>query len=374
MRFTVSSSELLKVVLTVQKAIPAKASDAILNNYLFELSGNTLTVTASDKEITIRSIVEVDSAEKAGRIAVPSKQISDLLKELPDVPVTIATVSDNAFNCAWGGNGESTLPYYNPDDYPTIKSAEENATEITIPSDVLSEGIGSTVYACSNDEARAIMNSIFFDIKPESTTLVASDLQKLVCYTTAEVTAPAPCSFNLNKRHAAVLKAILGKDDSPVSVKFDDKFAVFSFGQITVICCLVVGKYPDYTTIIPKNNSNILSINRVQFLNTVRRISVCAEKSSNHVKLDLTPGSLEISAQDLGFEIQAHEKISCQYNGEDLTIGFKSPHLIDMLGNLSCETLVMKFADRRRSALIMPSPEEEQNENVFGIIMPVMVR
>lgn len=374
MKFTVSSSELLRVVLTVQKAIPAKATDAILNNYLFELSGNTLTVTASDKEITIRDIVEVDSAEEEGRIAVPSKQISDLLKELPDVPVTIATVNDSAFNCAWGGNGESTLPYYNPDDYPTIKSAEGDATVISMPAEILSEGIGSTVYACSNDEARAIMNSIYFDIKPDSTTFVASDLQKLVCYTTADVKASTACSFNLNKRHAAVVKAILGKDDTTVEIRFDDKFAELKSGNVTIICCLVRGKYPDYTTIIPKNNSNILSISRVQLLNTIRRISVCAEKSSNHVKLDLTSDCLEISAQDLGFEIQAHEKVSCQYNGEDLTIGFKSPHLIEMLSNLSCETLVMKFADRRRSALIMPSAEEEQKDKVFGIVMPVMVR
>ena len=374
MKFAVSSSELLRVVLTAQKAIPAKPVDAFLNNYLFALEGNTLSVTASDKEITICNTVEVDSAEEDGRIAVPSKQISDLLKELPDVPVTISTISENAFTCAWGGNGESTLPYYNPDDYPTTKTAGDGATEISIPSDILSAGIGSTVYACSNEESRAIMNSIYFDIKPDSTTFVASDLQKLVCFSTADVTAPSECSFNLNKRHAAVLKSIIGKDDSPVSVRFDSNYAVFTFDRTTVICCLVNGKYPDYTTIIPKNNSNILSISRVQLLNTIRRISVCAEKSSNHVKFELTADSLEISAQDLGFEIQAHEKISCQYNGDDLVIGFKSSHLVEMLGNLECETVVIKFADRRRSALILPSPEEEKKEKVFGIVMPVMVR
>ena len=136
----------------------------------------------------------------------------------------------------------------------------------------------------------------------------------------------------------------------------------------------MVGKYPDYRTIIPQNNSNILRINRVQLLNTVRRISVCSPKGSNHIKFELTPGSLEISAQDPGFEIAAHEKVACQYDGSDLAIGFKSTHIIEMLSNLSCEEIVMKFVDKRRSALLLPSEEEAKSEKVFGIVMPIMVK
>ena len=373
MKFVVSSSELLRSILTVQKAIPAKAAEAILEDYLFVLNGDTLQITASDMEITLRTELKVERTDEEGRIAVPARQITELLKELPDQPLTISTQGDSAFECAWS-SGASTLPYFNPDDYPQIQSAGEQATAIEIPVTTLAEGIASTVYASSDEESRPIMNSIFFDIKPDATTLVASDLQKLICYTADDVKAAEASSFVLNKRHAMVLKSILGKEDGTVSILFDEKTAVFRFGPTTVISCLVVGKYPDYRTIIPQNNANILNIGRVQLLNTVRRIAVCSPKASNHIKFELTAGSLEVSAQDVGFEIAAHDRIACQYDGDDLVIGFKSTHIIEILSNLTCESVVMKFADKRRSALILPAAEEGKKEKVFGIVMPIMVR
>lgn len=375
MKLVISSSELLKGLMTVSKAIPAKTTEAILEDYLFVLSGDKLEVTASDKEITMKTLIDVEpaAAEDEGKIAVPARQLNDLLKELPDQPITISTISDNQFECAWS-SGSSTLPYFNPDDYPESQSAGDDATTIVFPGQSLVDGIGKTIYASSDEDNRPVMNSIFFDIAPDATTLVASDLQKLTCYTADDVKAPAPCSFILNKRHAAVIKSVIGKDVEDVDITFDSKTAVFKFDNTTIICCLVVGKYPDYRTIIPQNNSNILRINRLQLLNTVRRISVCSPKGSNHIKFDLTPGSLEISAQDPGFEIAAHEKISCQYDGSDLTIGFKSTHIIEMLSNLSCEEVVMKFVDKRRSALLLPSEEEAKSEKVFGIVMPIMVK
>jgi hypothetical protein len=373
MKLVVSSSELLKGILTVSKAIPTKAAEAILEDYLFVLKGNTLEITASDMEITLKTEIEVENTEEEGRIAVPARQITDLLKELPDQPITISTKGANSFECAWS-SGASTLPYFNPDDYPQIQTVGEDAVSVEFPAQTLYDGIGSTIYASSDEESRPVMNSIFFDIKPNITTLVASDLQKLICYTAIDIKTPGEASFILNKRHAGVLRSIISKDTENVKVIFDSKTAVFRFGKTTVICCLVVGKYPDYTTIIPKSNSNILTINRLRLLNTVRRIAVCSPKASNHIKFDLTEGSLEISAQDLGFEIAAHEKIECDYKGDNLSIGFKSTHVIEILSNLSCETVIMKFADKRRSALILPSEEEAADEKVFGIVMPIMVK
>lgn len=372
MKFSVSSANLLKGILTVQRAIPAKATEAILEDYLLVLKGNVLELTASDMEITLKTELEVTTAEE-GSIAIPARQITDLLKELPDQPLTISTISESSFSCAWS-SGESTLPYFNPDDYPKAPQTSPEAKKIEVPAQSLVDGISNTVYASSDEENRPIMNSIFFDIKADATTLVASDLQKLICFTADDVKSAGDATFILGKRHANVLKAILGKSEENVTVTFDDKFAIFRFGQTTMVSCLVVGKYPDYRTIIPKNNSNILKINRVQLLNTVRRIAVCSPKASNHIKFELTPGSLEVSAQDVGFEIAAHEKVNCQYDGDDLAIGFKSTHIVDILSNLACDEIVMKFADKRRSALILPSEEEAAKVKVFGIVMPIMVR
>ncbi len=375
MKFVTSSSELLKGLMSVSKAIPAKTNEAILENYLFVLGNNSLEVTASDKEITMKTsiTVETSGAEDEGRIAVPARQLNDLLKELPDQPLTIRTISDNQFECIWS-SGSSTLPFFNPDDYPECKSVEEGFKTVVFTGASLVDGISKTIYASSDEDNRPVMNSIFFDIKPEATTLVASDLQKLTCYTADDVKAAEPCSFILNKRHAAILKSVIGREVEEIIIEFDSKTVIFRFDNTTVICSLVVGKYPDYRTIIPQNNSNILRINRLVLLNTVRRISVCSPKGSNHIKFDLTPGSLEISAQDPGFEIAAHEKVSCQYDGSELTIGFKSTHIIEMLSNMSCDEVVMKFVDKRRSALLQPSEEELKTEKVFGIVMPIMVK
>lgn len=373
MKMVISSAELLKGILTVSKAIPTKTTEAILEDYLFVLSGDKLELTASDKEITIKTLINVVSTEEEGKIAVPARQMTDLLKELPDQPLTIKTLNDNAFECAWAG-GTSTLPYHNADDYPTSKTAGEASSTVDFPTETLLDGINRTLYASSDEDNRPIMCSIFFDITADSTTVVASDLQKLTCYTADDVKAAGACSFILNKRHAAVLRSVLSKDAESVKVTFDDKVAVFQYDSTTVICCLVAGKYPDYKSIIPKNNSNILKISRTLLLTTVKRIAVCSPKASNHIKFDLTAGSLELSAQDLTYEISAHEKIACQYDGSDLSIGFKSTHIIEMLSNLSCEEVTMKFADKRRSALLMPSEEEAISEKVFGIVMPIMVK
>ena len=372
MKFSVSSANLLKGILTVQRAIPAKAAEAILEDYLLVLKGNVLELTASDMEITLKTELEVTTAEE-GSIAIPARQITDLLKELPDQPLTISTLSESSFSCAWS-SGESTLPYFNPDDYPKAPQTSPEAKKIEVPAQSLVDGISNTVYASSDEENRPIMNSIFFDIKADATTLVASDLQKLICYTADDVKSVGDATFILGKRHANVLKAILGKSEETVTVTFDDKFAIFRFGQTTMVSCLVVGKYPKYRDVIPTSNSNVLSIDRQLLLNTVKRVAVCSNKASNHIKLTLKEGQLEISAQDLGFALAAYEKIICDYHGEDLTIGFKSTFLTEILANMACNTLVIKFADARRAALILPSEEEADTEKVCGILMPIMIQ
>ena len=372
MKLIISSSELLKGVMSVAKAIPAKSPLPILENFLFDLKGTTLEITASDSELTLKTQIEVESTAEEGRIAVPAKHMMDLLKELPDQPLTICTSSDSSFVCSWA-SGESTLPYFPAEDYPEITGTDDSAVTLQFPAQSLVDGISSTIYATADDEIRPAMNGIFFDIDLSSTTLVASDSHKLICYTTTDVNASEKASFILHKKPAAILKAIIGKDAETVDISFDSKNAVFKFGNTMVICRLVVGKYPKYRDVIPQNNSHILSTNRPQLLNTVRRVSVCSNKASNHIKFDLKSGSLMISAQDLGFSIAAHETMQCQYDGEDLTIGFKSPFIIEILSNMTCGELVMKFLDSRRAALVVPAEDEEESEKICGIIMPIMI-
>ena len=371
MKFSVSSAELLKAILDVSKAIPAKSNLPILENFLLVLKGTTLEITASDSELTLRTSIEVEKAED-GSIAVPARHVTELLKSLPDQPVSIKTTGEGSFECAWS-NGNSVLPYFPAEDYPEIKGAGEDAENVTFSAQALVDGINGTIYATADDEMRPAMNGIFFDIDTTTTTLVASDSHKLICYTTADVQAPGKCSFILHKKPAGVLRSIVSKDLESVQVSFDASTVVFSFGNTTMICRLVVGKFPKYRDVIPQNNSNVLRIDRQQLLGTVRRVSICANKATNHIKMDLKGSQLEVSAQDLGFAIAAREKIDCDYNGDELTIGFKSSFLSEILSNMGCETIVMKFADARRAALVVPSEEEAESEKLCGILMPIVI-
>lgn len=371
MEFIVSSAELLKGVMNVSKAIPAKTSLPILENFLFVTGEGRLEMTASDQELTLRTSIPVDVKE-GGSIAVPARQLTDLLKALPDQPLTVKTKGEGSFECIWN-NGNSSLPYFPAADYPEIKGVGEDAEEVCFPAQTLADGIGGTIYATADDEMRPAMNGIFFDIDTASTTLVASDSHKLICYTTPDVKAAQKSSFILHKKPAAVLRSLVDRGEEDVTVRFDGSNVVFTYGATTMICRLIVGKYPKYREVIPQNNSNVLRIDRVQLLNTVRRVSVCANKASNHVKFNLAPGQLEITAQDLGFALAAYEKLECDYSGEELAIGFKSSFLVDILNNMSCETVVMKFMDARRAALIIPSEEEAESEKICGILMPIMI-
>ncbi len=372
MKLNISSTDLLKGLLDVSKAIPSKTALPILENFLLVLKDGRLEVTASDSELTLRTVIEVESAAEEGSIAAPARHLIDLLKELPDVPLRIQTVSDSSFELNWG-SGNSVLPYFPSDDYPDIQGPDEDAQKVSFPASVLVEGIQGTVYATADDEIRPVMNGIFFDIDVDSTTLVASDSHKLICYTTREVKAAEKASFILHKKPAGVLRSIIGKDVETVDVLFDAKSARFTFGSTMMICRLVSGKYPKYRDVIPQNNSNVLKIDRTLLLNTVRRVAVCSNKASSHIKLTLREGQLEVSAQDLGFALAAYEKIACDYAGDELTIGFKSTFLTEILSNMGCNGIVIKFADARRAALILPSEEETETEKIYGILMPIMI-
>ena len=373
MDFNVSSAELLKGLMDVIKAIPSKPGGyPILENFLFVLKDDSLSVTASDRELTLCTTIPVSSMADEGEIAVPAKHFTDILKELPDQPVRIKTTSEISFELIWN-SGSSTLPYFPAEDYPQIEMAGNDAIEVKFPSHTLLEGINKTIYATADDEMRPAMNGIYFDIEPGQVTFVASDSHKLICYTSAEVETELKASFILHKKHASVLKSILDSGDESVSVNFDAKTAVFHSASTIMVSHLITAKYPKYRDVIPQNNSNILKIDRQLMLNTTRRVAVCSSKSTNFIKLHMSEGQIEITAQDLGFSLSAYEKVLCDYNGEDLSIGFKSPFLIEILANINCDTIVMKFSDSRRAAIIVPSEEESDNEKVCCILMPIMV-
>ncbi len=373
MKFSVSSSELLTGLMSVSKVISPKPSSAILENFLFELNDTALTVTASDGETTLRTNIPISRVEQTGSIAVPAKLLTDSLKEFPDQPLVFSNTDGmSVMDITWA-SGASKIPCYDAADYPLIPSIEDASQSISINAGTLLSGINNTIYATAEEELRPVMNGIYFDITPESTTLVASDAHKLVYDTISGISAPQPMNFILHKKPAGILRGLLAKTEEDVTIRFGSKNAQFSFGNSILVCRLIEGNYPAYRSVLPKNNSNRLIVGRSELLGVVKRIAVCSNQVANQVKFRLSANELIISAQDLSFSMSAYETLACQYDGDPMEIGFKASFLLEILGNLPYRNICLQLADPARAALIVPADDIDADEDIRALIMPVMI-
>ena len=373
MKFIVSSTDLLQGLLSVSRVIASKSSLPILDNFLFLLEGNSLTVTASDSETTLKTIITIDDVAEGGEIAIPAKLLTDTLKELPAQPIEFVSDAERSIvNISWM-SGSAQIPYMSAEDYPQLPMLSDSV-KLTFDASVLTDGINSTIYATAEEELRPVMNGIYFDITPESTTLVASNAHKLVCYTRKDVKGSKNASFILPKKPANILKNNLAKlADESVEITFDKTNAMFKFENSLLVCRLVEGTYPAYKSVIPKNNTNIISIARNELLNASKRVAVCSNQATGQIIFKLSQNRMEITAQDLDFSMSAQETLTCEYEGTPMEIGFKSTFLIEILSNFPYDTICIKLADPNRAALIQPAVQSEPEEEICALLMPMRI-
>jgi DNA polymerase-3 subunit beta len=374
MKFVVSSTELLSHLTVVSRVISSKNTLPILDNFLFKLEGNNLEITASDLETTLTTLLKLENVTEGGEVAVPYRILIDTLKEFPEQPLTFDISADTLAIKVISETGQFNIVGQSAEDFP-VKSVIDGGSKVSIqmPVDSLLSGITKTLFAAADDEMRPVMNGIFFQLTPECVTFVASDAHKLVRYKRLDVKYDEERSFILPKKPATLLKNILPKESGKVLVEFDKKNAHFTLPNYTMVCRLVEGVYPNYNSVIPVNNPNEMTIDRVEFYNSLRRVAPFANQASNLVKLSLTGNNLMVSAQDLDFSISAYERAKCQYEGEAMEIGFKSTFLIEILSNLSASEIKMSLSDPSRAGLLFPMTKESDDEDVLMLIMPMMV-
>ncbi len=374
MRLIVSSTDLLQSLQQVARVIASKSSIPILDNFLFDLKGHELTITASDSETTLRTILHIEEVNEEGEIAVPAKLLTDTLKELPTQPIELSTIEErNVVNIVWS-NGNAMIPFLSTNEYPQLPVLE-GASNIEVKGTLLCEGINNTLYATGDEELRPVMNGIFFDITPEQTTLVASNAHKLVYFTRTDIKGETAGSFILPKKPAGILKNNLVKctEEDTVSISYDKKNAYFKFADSLMVCRLVDGTYPAYRSVIPKNNSNVLTVPRADILNATRRVAVCSNQATSQIIFKLTQNNLEISAQDTDMSMSAKETVLCEYEGNPMEIGFKSTFLIEILNNLPYDQICFRLADPNRAALIQPLVQSDPQEEICALLMPMRI-
>ena len=372
MKFTVSSSALLSLLSTTGKVISNKSSLPILEYFLMELKDGQLTVTTSDLETTLIGSIMVDNVEREGVIAAPGKLMLDSLKEFAEMPLVI-DVNDTTWEIqiTWA-SGHLSIPGASAVSYPAVQSLAAEQKSITLDADLLIGGINKTIFATADDELRPVMNGVYFDFSTESLTFVATDAHKLVKYN-AENQSDITSSFILPKKPANLLRSLLAKHEESVTVTFDAKNVCFELQSFKLVCRLIEGNYPNYNAVIPASNPNKVLIDRVEFVNGIKRVAVCSNPSTNLIRMDIANNKVNLTAQDIDFSVSANETIACSYDGQPVTIGFKSTFLVEILSNIDTPTVVVELADSTRAGVFKPVSDEQPSSQTLMLLMPMMI-
>ena len=372
MKFVVSSKSLFSHLQIIGSVIASKNSIPVLECFLFELRGNRLTITASDSETRMTTNIDVSEVEGEGVLAIPSKNLLESLKGLPDQPVSFVIDDETLEMFIYYENGKYNFIAQNGDEYPQPKPLKENAVGLSMSADVLFFGINCSLFATADDELRPVMNGIYFDITEDDVTFVASDGHKLVRCKSLSVKSSERASFILPKKPANLLKTICKESGGEVTVTFDDNNVYVKLEHFDLICRLIEGRYPNYSGVIPQDNPHKATIDRLEFIGTLSRVSVASNPASSLVKLTLSPNSIHVSAQDIDFSTAAEETIACVYEGVDMSIGFKGNFLIEILKNIPSSEVVLELADPSKAGIVLPS-ENEGNEDLLMLLMPMML-
>ena len=370
MKFIVSSAALLKELQIIGGVINNTNTLPILDNILFEINGNTLTLTASDLETTFSTKILVES-ETNSTIALPARLLLDTLKTFPEQPLTFLKTEKNTVEIS-ANNGKYAVAYVEGEEFPkTTQISDAKSTQIS--GSILYTAINSTLFASGNDDLRPVMSGVFFQFSSESLTFVATDAHKLVKYTRTDLNAPETAEFIMPKKPLQLLKGILQGMQEEIVIEYNDTNAHFRFGDSTITCRLIDGKYPNYEAVIPKENPNQMKLSRTSFLNSVRRVSIFSNKTTYQIRLKIAGASLQISAEDFDYSNSAEERLDCDYQGDDIQIGFNSRFLIEMLNGLECDEVKLSMSLPNRAGLLTPLDHTEEGEEITMLVMPVML-
>jgi DNA polymerase III subunit beta len=370
MHFLVSSTALLRHLQSISGALSTNNSLPILDNFLFEIHDGELTMSASDLETTMKTNMNVE-AKEAGKIAVPAKQILEMLKTFPEQPLNFHVNTTSYSIEISSDNGKYSMVGQNGDEFPRTVQVT-NANHIRVSGEIISKAIAKTLFATGNDDLRPVMSGVFCQFTPEDIVFVATDAHKLVRYRRTDSEASGASSFILPKKPLNLLKSNL-KGDEEVLVEYNESNAVFKFNDIEMTCRLIDGKYPNYEAVIPKENPNVLTVDRISLLNSIKRVSIFANKTTHQVRLKMAGAELKISAEDLDFSNEANERLTCSYVGEDMEIGFNSRFLVEMLNNMDSAEVKIEMSEPNRAGIIVPGETANEHEDILMLVMPVML-
>ncbi|MBR1558461.1 MAG: DNA polymerase III subunit beta [Prevotella sp.] len=372
MRFTLSSTALSSKLTALARVINSKNALPILGDFVFEINDNSLHLMASDSENIMKTQLDLTESDGNCRFAIGNSNLLDAVKGISEQPITFdVNLEQNIVKISYQ-NGLFSLPIESADEYPMAQPVSEGAHIITLPNAVLAENIIRSIFATAQDELRPVMNGIYFDLTTDYLAVVASDGHKLVRNKVFTIKSDQPASFILPKKPANLLKSLLGKDGGDVTIRFDERNAEVNYGDGTIQCRLIEGRYPNYNSVIPQNNPNELHVDRLGLLAALRRVQPFANNSSNLIRFHVEGSTLQLDAEDYDFSRTATERMTCEYNGTPINIGFKGSSFIDILSNFECPEVIIQLSDSNRAGLVIPS-EQPTNQDVLMLMMPMLI-
>ena len=372
MRFSVSSTALSSRLVALSRVINSKNSLPILGDFLFEVNEGRLSLTASDSEVMMKTTLELNEADGDGRFCVGNHDLLEAVKGISEQPISFEIDWNSNIARINYQNGQFSLPIENADEFPQAQQVSESAHVITLPTQILSDNINRSLFATAQDELRVVMNGIYFDLTPDCLAVVASDGHKLVRNKVFTVKSEEPSSFILPKKPASLLKGVLGKNGGDVVIRFDERNAEVNYEDGVLTCRLIEGRYPNYNSVIPQSNPNQLVVDRMALLSALRRVQPFSNDSSNLIRFHVENGSLQLDAEDYDFSKTATERMTCEYNGMPMSIGFKGSSFIEILSNFDCDQVIIQLADPSRAGLVLPS-EQPENQDVLMLMMPMLI-
>jgi DNA polymerase III subunit beta len=369
MKFIASSSALLKQLQHIAGVINSNTVLPILEDFLFEVDKDKMTVVATDLETVMRVQLDVD-AKTSGKVCIPAKILIDSLKNIPDQPLTFSIDKNFAVEIT-SDNGKYKVMGENPDNFPKEPVADET-TSFEMTATALITAINKTIFAVSNDDLRPAMTGVFFELDKKGIQFVATDAHRLVRYKRTDVSCPINESFVVPRKPLGLLKSALPDNQDTITISYNSNHLFVSHGTTQMSCRLIDARFPDYKVVIPTDNPYKLLVGKSDFQSALRRVSVFSNKSTNQVALNITGSELQLAAQDVDFSFEGNERMKCQYDGEDITIAFNAKFLIEMLSASDSEEVKMELSTPTKAGIIKPI-EQDENEELLMLVMPLML-
>lgn len=372
MKFTVSSADLLEALNTVKGAVPSKSTLPILECILFEQDGDALRLSATDLEISIVQRLpvqfETNGTPEEARIAVPSKRLLDTLRALPDLPLEFTANSDFEVTLETD-KGHYKMVGHDGADYPELPELSDEQ-QIMAEGALLQRAIQKTSFAVSKDALRPAMMGVYFQIDAAGTRTVATDGHRLVKLDLHGITSTEELDFIVPEKAMKLAGRVA--DDEACTLRVDDGHVAFEFGEARVLARLIDETYPNYEAVIPSENDRTLAISRDAMLNAVKRVGLYSSSMTNQIRLAIESDQITISAEDIERSSEAEEVVPCDYDAEDMTIGFNSNYLTEVLSNMDADEVIFKLSSPNRAGIVLPE-EQEDDEDILMLIMPVML-